>query len=117
MQSVHFRHSPELRAICRYSAGYSPQFSLNSAAKPPVAAIANRRGRLCDGEVGCRQQHLGMAQAALTYVFRDGHKSLMLTADHERMCTEAARMAKGAHNSLTIGYLRCCAAISFSTLS
>ncbi len=44
-------------------------------------------------------------------------KSLMLTADYERMCTEAARIANGAHKSLTIGYLRCCAAISFSTLS
>ena len=41
----------------------------------------------------------------------------MLTADYERICTEAAMITKGAHNGLTIGYLRCCAAISFSTLS
>lgn len=34
-------------------------------------------------------------------------KSLILTADYERMCSEAARIAKGDRASLKIGYLRC----------
>ena len=35
------------------------------------------------------------------------HKSLILTADYERMCSEAAKLAKGDQASLKIGYLRC----------
>ena len=34
-------------------------------------------------------------------------KSLILTADCERMCSEAARIAKGERASLKTGYLRC----------
>lgn len=34
-------------------------------------------------------------------------KSLILTADYERMCSEAAKIAKGDQTSLRIGYLRC----------
>ena len=34
-------------------------------------------------------------------------KSLILTADYERMCNEAAKIAKGDQASLKIGYLRC----------
>lgn len=34
-------------------------------------------------------------------------KSLVLTADYERMCSEAAKIAKGDEASLKIGYLRC----------
>ena len=34
-------------------------------------------------------------------------KSLILTADYERMCSEAAKIAKGNQDSLKIGYLRC----------
>ena len=34
-------------------------------------------------------------------------KSLILTADYERMCSEAAKIAKGDQASLKIGYLRC----------
>lgn len=34
-------------------------------------------------------------------------KSLILTADYERMCSEAAQIAKGDQASLKIGYLRC----------
>ena len=34
-------------------------------------------------------------------------KSLILTADYERMCSEAAKIAKGNRDSLKIGYLRC----------
>ena len=34
-------------------------------------------------------------------------KSLILTADYERMCNEAAKIAKGDRASLKIGYLRC----------
>lgn len=34
-------------------------------------------------------------------------KSLVLTADYDRMCAEAARVAKGRQASLKIGYLRC----------
>ena len=34
-------------------------------------------------------------------------KSLILTADYERMCREAAKIAKGNQASLKIGYLRC----------
>lgn len=33
-------------------------------------------------------------------------KSLILTADYERMCSEAAKIAKGGQASLRIGYLR-----------
>ena len=33
-------------------------------------------------------------------------KSLILTADYERMCHEAARIAKGGQSALKIGYLR-----------
>ncbi len=34
-------------------------------------------------------------------------KSLILTADYERMCSEAAKIAKGDQARLKIGYLRC----------
>lgn len=34
-------------------------------------------------------------------------KSLILTADCERMCSEAAKIAKGRQASLKVGYLRC----------
>lgn len=34
-------------------------------------------------------------------------KSLVLTADYERMCNEASKIAKGDQASLKIGYLRC----------
>ena len=34
-------------------------------------------------------------------------KSLILTADYERMCSEAAKIAKGSQTCLRIGYLRC----------
>jgi DNA-binding transcriptional LysR family regulator len=34
-------------------------------------------------------------------------KSLVLTADYERMCAEASRIAEGSQASLKIGYLRC----------
>ena len=34
-------------------------------------------------------------------------KSLILTADYERMCSEAAKITKGDQSSLKIGYLRC----------
>ncbi len=34
-------------------------------------------------------------------------KSTVLTADYERMCSEAAKIAKGDRASLKIGYLRC----------
>ena len=34
-------------------------------------------------------------------------KSLILTADYERMCSEAAKIANGDQASLKIGYLRC----------
>lgn len=34
-------------------------------------------------------------------------KSLILTADYERMSREAAKIAKGNRASLKIGYLRC----------
>lgn len=34
-------------------------------------------------------------------------KSLVLTADYERMCAEAAKIANGSQASLKIGYLRC----------
>ena len=34
-------------------------------------------------------------------------KSLILTADYGRMCSEAAKIAKGDQASLRIGYLRC----------
>ena len=34
-------------------------------------------------------------------------KSLILTADYERMCSEAARLAMGDQAALKIGYLRC----------
>ena len=34
-------------------------------------------------------------------------KSLVLTADYERMCAEAAKIAKGDQAALKIGYLRC----------
>ena len=33
-------------------------------------------------------------------------KSLILTADYERMCSEAARIAKGERANLKVGYLR-----------
>lgn len=34
-------------------------------------------------------------------------KSLVLTADYERMCSEAAKIAKGEQAALRLGYLRC----------
>ena len=48
--------------------------------------------------------------AAGTYFYQ---KSLLLTADYERMCTEAARIAGGNHAGLAIGYLRCYAGNEF----
>ena len=41
-------------------------------------------------------------------------KSLILTADYERMCSEAARIAQGDQASLRIGYLRCYGGSQFS---
>lgn len=35
------------------------------------------------------------------------HKSLLLTADYEQMCSEAAKISKGDQAALRIGYLRC----------
>ena len=32
---------------------------------------------------------------------------MILTADYERMCSEAAKIAKGSQTCLRIGYLRC----------
>ena len=40
-------------------------------------------------------------------------KSLLLTADYERMCSEAAKIAKGDRASLKIGYLRTYAGSEF----
>ena len=40
-------------------------------------------------------------------------KSLILTADYERLCSEAAAMAKGNRASLKIGYLRCYTGVEF----
>lgn len=40
-------------------------------------------------------------------------KSLLLTADFERTCSEAVRIAKGDHISLNIGYLRCYTGVEF----
>lgn len=40
-------------------------------------------------------------------------KSLILTADYERLCSETARIARGGRASLKIGYLRCYAGGEF----
>lgn len=40
-------------------------------------------------------------------------KSLILTADYEQMCREAARIASGSQSALHIGYLRCYAGSEF----
>ena len=40
-------------------------------------------------------------------------KSLILTADYERMCSEAAKIAKGNRAGLKIGYLRCYTGMEF----
>ena len=40
-------------------------------------------------------------------------KSLILTADYQRMCIEAAKIAKGNQASLKIGYLRCYSGCEF----
>lgn len=40
-------------------------------------------------------------------------KSLVLTADYERMCVEASRIAKGNQAELRIGYLRCYSGMEF----
>ena len=40
-------------------------------------------------------------------------KSLVLTADYERMCSEAAKIAQGDRASLKIGYLRCYTGVEF----
>ena len=40
-------------------------------------------------------------------------KSLILTADYERMCSEAAKIAKGDQAALKIGYLRCYTGVEF----
>lgn len=55
-------------------------------------ALLNRRGRTFS------------PTPAGEYFYR---KSLVLTADYTRMCTEAARIAAGRQASLKIGYLRC----------
>jgi len=40
-------------------------------------------------------------------------KSLILTADYERICSEASAIANGSRNTLTVGYLRCYSGYEF----
>ena len=40
-------------------------------------------------------------------------KSLILTADYERMCIEAAKIARSNQGELKIGYLRCYTGVEF----
>ena len=51
----------------------------------------------------CKNRTFALTPAG-EYFYR---KSLILTADYERMSREAAKIAKGSRASLKIGYLRC----------
>lgn len=51
----------------------------------------------------CRNRSFTLTPAG-AYFYQ---KSLILTADYERMCSEAAKIVKGDRPSLRIGYLRC----------
>lgn len=83
-----------------FSAAAEENFISQSAISQQVQALERELGfRLLE-----RKNRSFTLTPAGEYFYQ---KSLILTADYERMCSEAAKIAKGDQASLKIGYLRC----------
>ena len=82
-----------------FSAAAEENFISQSAISQQVQALERALGfSLLE-----RRNRSSSLTPAGEYFYR---KSLILTADYERMCSEAAKIAKGGQASLKIGYLR-----------
>ena len=83
-----------------FSAAAEENFISQSAISQQVQALERELGfRLLE-----RKNRSFTLTPAGEYFYQ---KSLILTADYERMCSEATKIAKGDQSSLKIGYLRC----------
>ena len=83
-----------------FSAAAEENFISQSAISQQVQALERELGfALLE-----RRNRSFTLTSAGEYFYR---KSLILTADYERMCAEAAKIAKGDQAALKIGYLRC----------
>lgn len=83
-----------------FSAAAEENFISQSAISQQVQALERELGfALLE-----RKNRSFTLTSAGEYFYR---KSLILTADYERMCAEAAKIAKGDQAALKIGYLRC----------
>ena len=83
-----------------FSEAAEENFISHSAISQQVQALERELGfRLLD----CKNRSFTLTPAGEFFYQR----SLILTADYERMCSEAAKIAKGNQTRLRIGYLRC----------
>ena len=86
--------------LSSFSAAAEENFISQSAISQQIQALERELGfRLLE-----RKNRSFSLTPAGEYFYQ---KSLILTADYERMCREAARIAHGDRASLRIGYLRC----------
>lgn len=83
-----------------FSAAAEENFISQSAISQQVQALERELGFA----LLARKNRSFTLTSAGEYFYR---KSLILTADYERMCAEAAKIAKGDQAALKIGYLRC----------
>ena len=94
------RYFQSLVRLSSFSAAAEENFISQSAISQQIQAL--------EWELGFRLLERKNRSFSLTpageYFYQ---KSLILTADYERMCREAARIAHGDRASLRIGYLRC----------
>lgn len=89
-----------------FSEAAAENFISQSAMSQQVQALERELGfRLLE-----RKNRSFTLTPAGEYFYR---KSLILTADYERMCSEAAKIAKGEQATLKIGFLRCYAGAEF----
>ena len=103
------RYFQSVVRLSSFSAAAEENFISQSAISQQIQALERELGfRLLERELGFRLLERKNRSFSLTpageYFYQ---KSLILTADYERMCREAARIAHGDRASLRIGYLRC----------
>lgn len=94
------RYFQSVVRLSSFSAAAEENFISQSAISQQIQALERELGfRLLE-----RKNRSFSLTPAGEYFYQ---KSLILTADYERMCREAARIAHGDRASLRIGYLRC----------
>lgn len=94
------RYFQSVVRLSSFSAAAEENFISQSAISQQIQALERALGfRLLE-----RKNRSFSLTPAGEYFYQ---KSLILTADYERMCREAARIAHGDRASLRIGYLRC----------